>query len=70
MLAWVPLPAYLASTGETREAINKRLARGHWLRGIHARKPDGSADLWVNLQAVNDWAEGRVPAHEHGKRRA
>ena len=69
MLSWVPLPKYLEQSGEAREAVIKRFQRGHWLKGIHGRKPEGSADLWMNLEAINDWAMGALPAHEHGKRK-
>lgn len=67
MLDWVPITAYLDSAkGDTREAVESRLRRGHWLRGVHARKPEGAKELWINLPAVNDWAAGKSPAHQHG----
>jgi hypothetical protein len=67
MLRWVRLSKYSADSGDTPAAVEKRLRTGQWLRDVHARKPDGSAELWVNLDAVNDWAEGKKPAHQHGK---
>lgn len=67
MLRWVRLSKYCAESGETAEAVEKRLRTGKWLRDVHARKPEGSAELWVNLEAVNDWAAGQKPAHLHGK---
>lgn len=66
-LQWVRLTKYCADSGDTPDAVSARLRTGKWLRGIHARVPDGSASLWVNLKAVNDWAEGTKPAHLHGK---
>lgn len=65
-LQWVRLKKYCADSGDTAGGVENRLRTGKWLRGIHARVPDGSACLWVNLRAVNDWAEGKKPAHLHG----
>lgn len=65
-MSWVHIDQYLRDRGDTREAVEQRLRRGHWLRGVHARRPDGSKALWVNLTAVGDWAAGKVPAHLHG----
>jgi hypothetical protein len=69
MLRWVRLNKYLSESGETEDAVQKRLRTGVWLRDVHARVPEGSAALWVNLDAVNDWAEGKKPAHQHGAAR-
>lgn len=68
MLRWVRLNRYCELSGETADAVEKRLRSGHWLRDVHARVPQGSNSLWVNLDAVEDWAAGAVPAHLHGKR--
>ncbi len=67
MLYWVRLSKYCAESDDTPDAVQKRLRTGKWLKGVHARVPEGSSELWVNLKAVNDWAAGRVPAHEHGQ---
>jgi hypothetical protein len=70
MLDWVPMTAYLAEAkGETADAVDGRLRRGHWLRGVHTRRPEGAKELWINLRAVEDWAAGKTPAHEHGNAR-
>lgn len=66
MLRWVRLNRYLELSGETADAVQGRLRTGTWLRDIHARLPHGSKELWVNLPAVDDWAEGVKPAHKHG----
>lgn len=68
-LRWVRLKKYCELTGDTPAAVDSRLRTGHWLRDVHARRPDGSKETWINLPAVNDWAEGVLPAHLHGKRR-
>lgn len=66
MLAWKRLSQYCRESGDTADAVDGRLRAGIWLRDVHARKPEGSKELWVNLLAVNDWAEGKKPAHLHG----
>jgi hypothetical protein len=68
MLGWVRLKKYCADRGETHDAVVKRIRSGHWLNGVHARKPEGSAELWVNLDAVSDWCAGVTPVHDHGRR--
>lgn len=62
----LPLSQYCEMTGETAEAVTTRVRRGHWLNGVHVRKPEGAKELWVNLRAVEDWAKGEKPAHRHG----
>jgi hypothetical protein len=69
MLRWIKLSKYCAESADTVDAVDARLRAGIWLKGVHARKPEGSRELWVNLEAVNDWAEGKKPAHQHGERR-
>ncbi|MCZ4315126.1 hypothetical protein O4H66_17100 [Comamonadaceae bacterium G21597-S1] len=53
-------------TNETHDGVVKRVRTGKWLRDVHVRQPEGSSELWVNLEAVNDWCEGKKPAHLHG----
>lgn len=65
-LSWVKLTKYCELSGDTADAVNKRLRTGAWLRDIHARVPEGSAEKWVNLKAIEDWAEGKKPPHRHG----
>jgi hypothetical protein len=62
MLRWVRINRYEELSGDTADAVSKRLRTGQWLRDIHARQPAGSATLWVNLDAVEDWAAGKMPA--------
>lgn len=66
MLRWVRINRYCEISGETVDAVQGRLRTGVWLRDVHARQPQGSKELWVNLPAVEDWAEGKKPAHLHG----
>ena len=69
MLRWVRLKRYCELSGETPDAVDGRLRAAVWLKDVHARRPEGSKELWVNLDAVNDWAEGKKPAHQHGSAR-
>lgn len=59
-LEWVPMNRYCELFGETPDAVDKRLRSGFWLRDVHVRQPDGSKQLWINLEAVNDWASGKA----------
>lgn len=70
MLSWVRMSRYCELSGDTPAGVDKRLRTGKWLRDVHARRPEGSAELWINLPAVEDWAAGRLPVHQHGKRQA
>lgn len=55
---WIPLGTYLRLfPEETREAIEVRIKRGYWKRGVHCNRPLGS-HLWVNLTAIGEWAAG------------
>ncbi len=68
MLHWIRLKAYCAKSGDTQDAVEKRVRSGIWLRDVHVRLPEGSKEQWVNELAVNDWAAGIKPATNHGKR--
>lgn len=68
-LDWEPLPKYLERTGETDDAVHKRIRSGHWINGVHVRQPAGSKHLWVNLTAVNNWCRGEKPPHLQGDAR-
>ena len=50
---WVMVSKYCNYTGDTRDAINARRARGEWLEGIHytIRK----RRVWINLDEVKQW---------------
>jgi hypothetical protein len=68
MQNWIPVTEYcLRNRGETPDAVSGRIRNGHWLRDVHARRPNGSKELWINLRAVDDWAAGKKPAHRHGE---
>lgn len=69
MLRWVRINKYIDLSGETADMVEKRLRTGVWLRDVHARVPTGSNALWVNLDAVEDWVQGKLPAHQHGTAR-
>lgn len=52
----VPLSAYCKESGETVEAINKRIQRGLWREGIQVLKVDGVKERWIDLTEVAKWA--------------
>jgi len=61
-IEWIPVSKYCELTGETADAVDKRIRSGYWLRDIHVRQPEGSSRLWINIEAVNQWAAGKKPA--------
>ncbi|MFP7605005.1 excisionase [Serratia quinivorans] len=52
----VPISSYCRESGETTEAINKRIQRGVWLEGVHVLKVDGVKERWIDLTEVSKWA--------------
>ncbi len=54
----IPLKAYCNTTGETIEAINKRIQRGVWKEGVQVLKVDGVKERWIDLAEVTKWARG------------
>lgn len=52
----VPISSYCRESGETVEAINKRIQRGVWLEGVHVLKVDGVKERWIDLTEVSIWA--------------
>lgn len=59
---WVPQSLYLEAFKETKDTINERIKRKHWVKGIHYNVPPGSKGRWINLKAVNEWASGKPTA--------
>lgn len=55
-LECIPLSMYCQHTGETVEAINKRIQRGVWLDGKHIFKIEGVKERWVDLAEITKWA--------------
>ena len=52
----LPIDIYCGLYGDTRDAIKKRIQKGHWNRGVHTIVPDGVKGIWINLEAVDKWA--------------
>jgi hypothetical protein len=53
---WIPLKAYQRYfPNETNNAINTRINRGFWQRGVHFNHPKGGG-MWVCLKAIHLWA--------------
>lgn len=55
-LSCVPLSIYCQQSGESPDAINKRVQRGVWREGIHLLNIAGVRERWVDLDEVNKWA--------------
>lgn len=55
---WIPLKTYLRLfPEESKPAIETRMKRKHWQRGVHYSTPEGGK-IWVNLLAIRAWVEG------------
>jgi len=52
----MPISAYCHTTGESEEAINKRIQRKIWRMGVHVLKVDGVRERWIDTEEVNRWA--------------
>ncbi len=42
----VPISTYCKETGETPDAINKRVQRGVWREGVQVLKVEGVKERW------------------------
>lgn len=66
-LQCVPISTYCQNTGESIEAINKRIQRKIWREGVHVLKVDGVRERWIDLDEVNRWARNsRDPLYRAG----
>ncbi|HFI1966935.1 TPA: excisionase [Yersinia enterocolitica] len=45
----VPITTYCRESGESLDAINKRIQRRVWLEGVHVLKVDGVKERWIDL---------------------
>jgi hypothetical protein len=52
----VPISTYCKETGETPDAINKRIQRGVWREGVQVLKVEGVKERWIDLSEVAKWA--------------
>jgi len=52
----MPISIYCQTTGESVDAINKRIQRKIWQVGVHVLKVDGVQERWIDLEEVNRWA--------------
>ncbi|WP_413499223.1 excisionase [Buttiauxella gaviniae] len=57
----VPISAYCKETGETLDAINKRIQRGVWRDGVQVLKVEGVKERWIDLSEVAKWARQKRP---------
>lgn len=58
LIGHVPLDDWLEFEGCTRNAIDVRISKGIWQRGVHVIKPPGGKSM-VNLKAAKRWLEGK-----------
>jgi len=62
-IEWVKLEKYAEITGDTVEAAKHRIKSGKWVHGDQCKIVDGR--LWVNLKAVERWAEKWQQNQQH-----
>jgi hypothetical protein len=55
-MKWVKLRRYLELSGDTEDAVQKKIARALWIEGLHFKTaPDGVR--WYNVEAIEKWVE-------------
>ena len=55
MLRTVPLKQYCVISGESVAAVERRIERGYWVKGIHYFCVANVRERWVDLVAVSEW---------------
>lgn len=59
-MKWVKPKRYYELSGDTEDAVQKKIARGVWLEGVQFKTaPDGCR--WFNTEAIDQWVENGVP---------
>ena len=56
MLKWVKLNRYYELSGDTQDAFYSKKRKAIWREGVQFRTAADGA-VWINLEAVNSWAE-------------
>ena len=51
----VPIEAYCQMYFESKDAVDKRIERGHWRKGVEYHMIDGVRGRWIDLKAVSEW---------------
>lgn len=64
MLNWVKLKKYYELSGDTQNSFHHKKSKGLWREGKEFRKAADGV-IWVNLNAVNEFAEKStyIPKH-------
>lgn len=62
-LECIPISTYCRDSGETLDAINKRIQRGLWVEGVHVLKVNGVKERWVDLTEISKWARKNKDRH-------
>lgn len=47
--------AYCQLYHESKDAIDKRIERGIWRKGVEYHMIDGVRERWIDLKAVSEW---------------
>lgn len=54
MVDFIPVRKYQELFGESKFAIDNRIRRGHWRKGLEYEVPKGGG-LWISIKGVNAW---------------
>lgn len=61
---WVRVDRHIKMTGDTKNAIDDRIASGEWAEGKNYTRT-GPRMLWINVIEFNKWVKShRVPAQQ------
>lgn len=55
LVDWIPVKRYMQLYGESKAAINNRIARDLWTRGVHFNVVKGGG-TWISIKGINEWA--------------
>ena len=56
MMTVVPLSKYCEISGESLQAVQRRITRGIWVEGTQVIKIDRIKERWIDLTEVEKWA--------------
>lgn len=63
MMETVPLKQYCKISGESVEAVNRRIERGIWVEGTHYVKVQHVRERWIDIKEVEKWVRNGGSCH-------
>ena len=62
-LSIVPLKKYCELSGESIDAVTRRIERGVWAEGKQVKKIANVRERWIDLEEVEKWARNGGSCH-------